>query len=74
MSEVRCTCHLLRPGLDGLTEASCIILQGKAYKVAQAEVPEDEPGTTTYVFKSVSTDDVLSDKAAHLEVIRQVKA
>lgn len=49
-------------------------LQGKAYKVAQAEVAEDEPGTTNYVFKPVSTDDILSDKAAHLEVIRQVKA
>ena len=51
-----------------------MILQGKAYKVSQAEVPEDEPGTTNYVFKPASTDDVLSDKAAHLEVIRQVSA
>lgn len=41
--------------------------------MAQAEVPDDEPGTTNYVFMPVSTDDVLSDKAAHLEVIRQVK-
>lgn len=41
--------------------------------MAQAEVPEDEPGATNYVFKPVTTDDVLSDKAAHLEVIRQVK-
>lgn len=47
-------------------------MQGKAYKVSQAEVPEDEPGTTNYVFTPASTEDVLSDKAAHLEVIRQV--
>lgn len=57
---------------ESLTQASCIFLQGNAYKVAQAEVPEDEPGATNYVFKPVSTEDVLSDKAAHLEVIRQV--
>ncbi len=49
-----------------------VCLQGKAYKVSQAEVLEDEPGTTNYVFQPASTDDVLSDKAAHLEVIRQV--
>jgi len=40
--------------------------------VSQAEVLEDEPGTTNYIFQPASTDDVLSDKAAHLEVIRQV--
>lgn len=60
--------------LEALTEASCNIMQGKAYKVSQAEIPEDEPGTTHYVFQPASTDDVLSDKAAHLEVIRQVNA
>ena len=49
-----------------------LCLQGKAYKVSQAEVLEDEPGTTNYVFQPATTDDVLSDKAAHLEVIRQV--
>ena len=57
-----------------MSTTGCIILQGKAYKVSQAEVPEDEPGTTNYVFTSASTEDVLSDKAAHLEVIRQVHA
>lgn len=58
--------------LEALTKTSCTITQGKAYKVSQTETPEDEPGTTHYVFKPASTDDVLSDKAAHLEVIRQV--
>ena len=47
-------------------------LQGKAYKVSQAEVLEDEPGATNYIFRPATTNDVLSDKAAHLEVIRQV--
>ena len=49
-----------------------LCLQGKAYKVSQAELLEDEPGTTNYVFQPATTDDVLSDKTAHLEVIRQV--
>ena len=60
--------------LTSTITAGCINVQGKAYKVSQAEVPEDEPGTTNYVFTPASTEDVLSDKAAHLEVIRQVMA
>lgn len=52
----------------------CLTVQGKAYKVTHAEISEDEPATTKYILQPASTDDVLSDKAAHLEVIRQVKA
>ena len=46
--------------------------QNQAYKVAQAEGLEDEPGKTNYVFQPTSSADVQSDKAAHLEVVRQV--
>lgn len=46
--------------------------QGKAYKVSQAHVLEDEPGITNYIFQPEDTSDVLMDKPAHLEVIRQV--
>ena len=49
-----------------------LLFQGKAYKVSQAQALEDEPGSTNYVFQPEVSEDVLSDRAAHLEVIRQV--
>ncbi|KAL0023069.1 hypothetical protein WJX79_008548 [Trebouxia sp. C0005] len=59
-----------RPGLE-TGDVVALMSEGKAYKVSQAEVLEDEPGTTNYIFRPATTNDVLSDKAAHLEVIRQ---
>ena len=49
-----------------------MLFQGKAYKVSQAQALEDEPGSTNYVFQPEVSEDILSDRAAHLEVIRQV--
>lgn len=80
MSEVRCSfnahlCQVLDADSGNHQDKARLaapVMQGKAYKVSQAEVSEDESGTTNYVFTPASTEDVLSDKAAHLEVIRQV--
>lgn len=52
--------------------SNAVCKQTQAYRVAQAEVLEDEPGKTNYIFQPASSADLLSDKAAHLEVVRQV--
>ena len=52
--------------------SNAVCKQTQAYRVAQAEVLEDEPGKTNYIFQPAKSDDLLSDRAAHLEVVRQV--